>query len=92
MGPGLFSNREAEPAKGPRRAAAHAALSEMQGGSVASFDDGSLDFLAEEMSEQMMQELTRTWTAFKMGYPTLSKLAALAEPIYLQAAVAALDG
>jgi hypothetical protein len=89
MGPGLFSNREAEPAKGPRRAAA---LSEMQGGSVASFDDGSLDFLAEEMSEQMMQELTRTWTAFKMGYPTLSKLAALAETIYLQAAVAALDG
>jgi hypothetical protein len=54
-------------------------------------DDGSLDFLAEEISEQMMQELARTWTAFNMGYPTSSRLAALAETIYLRTAVAALD-
>jgi hypothetical protein len=54
-------------------------------------DDSSLNFLAEEISEQMMQELARTWTAFEMGYPTSSKLAALVETIYLQTAVAALD-
>jgi hypothetical protein len=52
--------------------------------------DGRLDFLADEISEQMMHELARTWTSFKMGYPTSSKLAALAETIYLQWAVAAL--
>jgi hypothetical protein len=59
-------------------------------GSVGWTDD-RLDFLAEEISEQMMQELVRTWTAFKLGYPTSSQLAALAETIYLQEAVAALD-
>jgi hypothetical protein len=93
MGSGVFSNRDLGPAKEQRRAAAQAALDETKGhhGSVARIDDGSLQFLAEEISEQMMQELARTWTAFKMGYPTSSKLAALAETIYLQAAVAALD-
>jgi hypothetical protein len=93
MGSGVFSNRDLGPAKEQRRAAARAALDEMEGhdGSVAWIDDRSLDFLVEEISEQMMQELARTWTAFKMGYPTSSKLAALAETIYVQAAVAALD-
>jgi hypothetical protein len=92
MGSGVFSNRDLGLAKEQRRAAARAALDEMEGhhGSVAWIDD-RLDFLAEEISEQMMQELARTWTALSMGYPTSSKLAALAETIYLQAAVAALD-
>jgi hypothetical protein len=94
MGSAVFSNRDLGPAKGQRHAAAQAALKEMEGhhAPVVWIDDGSLDFLAEEISEQMMQELARTWTAFKMRYPTLSELAALAEVIYLQAAVAALDG
>jgi hypothetical protein len=89
----VFSNRDLEPGREQRRAAARAALDEMEGrhGSVAWTDD-RLDFLAEEISEQMMQELVRTWTTFKLGYPTSSQLAALAETIYLQAAVAALDG
>ena len=93
MDAGVFSNRTLESAKEQRRAAARAALDEMEGhhGSVTWIDD-RLDFLAEEISEQMMQELVRTWITFKMGYPTSSKLAALAETIYLQAAVAALDG
>ena len=93
MGSDVFSNRDLGPGKEQRRAAARAALGKMEGhdDSVAWIDDRSLDFLAEEISEQMMQELARTWTAFKMGYPTSSKLAALAETIYLQAAVAALD-
>ena len=94
MGLGVFSSGDLGPARQQRRAAARAALDEMKGnhGSVAWIDDSSLDFLAEEISEQMMQELARTWPAFKMGYPTSSKLAALAETIYLQEAVAALDG
>jgi hypothetical protein len=93
MGSGLFSYRNLGPAKEQRRAAAQAALDEMKGnyGSVAWIDDRSLAFLAEEISEQMMQGLARTWPDFKMGYPTSSKLAALTEIIYLQAAVAALD-
>jgi hypothetical protein len=88
----MFSNRDLEPAGEQRRATARAALEEMEGhhGSVAWIDD-RLDFLAEEISEQVMHELVRTWMAFKMGYPTSSKLAVLAETIYLQAAVAALD-
>jgi hypothetical protein len=78
--------------KEQRRAAARAALDEMEGhhNSVAAIDD-RLDFLAEEISEQMMQELVRSWTVLKMGHPTSSKLATLAETIYLQVAVAALD-
>lgn len=89
MGLGVFSNGDLRPAREQRRAAARAALDEMKGnyGSVAWIDDSSLDFLTEEISEQMMQELARTWPA-----PTSSKLAALAETIYLQEAVAALDG
>jgi hypothetical protein len=65
---GVFGNRDLEPAREQRRAAAWAALDEMEGhhGSVAWIDD-RLDFLAEEISEQMMQELVRTWTTFKMG-------------------------
>jgi hypothetical protein len=93
MGSVVFSNRELGSAKEQRRAIARAALDEMEGhnGSVAWIDD-RLDFLAEEISEHMMQELVRTWPTFNMGYPTLSKLAELAETIYLQAAVDALDG
>jgi hypothetical protein len=93
MGLGVFSNRDVGPPQEQRRAAARAALDEMEGhhGSVTWIDE-RLDFLAEEISEQMMQELVRAWTADKMGYPTSSKLAALVETIYLRAAVAALDG
>jgi hypothetical protein len=89
---GVFSNRDFELARKQRRAAARAALDEMEGhhGSVAWIDD-RLDFLAEDISEQVVQELVRTWTTINMGYPTSSQLAALAEVIYLQAAVAALD-
>jgi hypothetical protein len=63
-----------------------------QQGPVVEIDDGSLDFLAQEISEQMMEELARRWTALNMGYPTSLKLSALAETIHLQIAVAALDG
>lgn len=49
---GVFSNRDLETAREQRRAAARAALDEMEGrhGSVAWTDD-RLDFLAEEVSE-----------------------------------------
>lgn len=77
----------------PRRAAAREVLSGMKGDQrwIAGADDSSLDFLVTEISEQMMLELARTWTAQGMGYPTSSKLAAFAETFHLQAAVAALD-
>jgi hypothetical protein len=93
-GLGVLSDRESSRAKEQRRAVALAALAEMKGrqGPVVRVDDGSLDFLAQEVSEQMMQELARRWTAFKMGYPTPLGLAALAETIHLETAVAALDG
>jgi hypothetical protein len=86
-------NRNSTSAKDQRRVAARTALAEMRGepGWVAEFDDRSLDFIATEISEQMMQALAKGWTAPTMGYPTSSKLAALAERFYLQAAVAALD-
>jgi hypothetical protein len=49
---GVFSNRDFELARKQRRAAARAALDEMEGhhGSVAWIDD-RLDFLAEDISE-----------------------------------------
>ncbi len=79
-------------ARDQRRAAARAALAVMKGGKgwVAEVDDSALDFLATEISEQVMQELARRW-APTMGYPTPLTLAVVAERIYLQAAVAALD-
>jgi hypothetical protein len=94
MGLGVPSNRGSQRAKERRCAAALAALAEMTGqqGPVVAIDDGSLDFLAQEISEQMVQELVRKWAAFKIGCPTTLKLAALAETIHLQTAVAALDG
>jgi hypothetical protein len=75
-----------------RRCAAREALAEMTGewSSTADFDS-SLDFLAAEVSEQMMRELVRRWVAPTMGWPTSTKLAAMAERFYLEAAVAALD-
>ena len=61
-------------------------------GWIAGVDGRSLDFLATGISEQIMLELARTWTVLGLGYPTSSKLAALAESLHLQAAVVALDG
>jgi hypothetical protein len=58
---------------------------------VAEVDDSALDFLATEVSEQMMQELARRWVLPAMGYPTPLELAALSERLHLEAAVAALD-
>jgi hypothetical protein len=43
------------------------------------------------MSQPMMRQLAMTWTVLDMGYPSLSRLAALTERLHLQAAVAALD-
>jgi hypothetical protein len=76
-----------------RRVAAGAALFRMKGerGWRPGVDDSSLDFLASAISEQMMLELASTWRAQGMGYPTSSKLAALAESLHLRAAVTALD-
>lgn len=81
------------PSRKQRRAAAREALAAMKGdqGWIAEVDERSLDFLATEVSEQMVQELVRRWMVPTMGYPTSSKLAALTEGYYLQAAVAALD-
>jgi hypothetical protein len=92
MGSDVFRKCDLGLTKEHRRETARAALVEMKvhDGSVAGVDD-RLDFLAEEISEQMLQELVRTWTTLKMGDPTTSKLATLAEVIYLQAAVTALD-
>lgn len=81
--------------KGNRqRATARAALSKMKGDQdwIVGVDDRALDFLATGVSGQIMLELARTWTVQGMGYPTSSKLAALAERLHLQTAVAALDG
>jgi len=90
---GRFGDPGSQHASEQRCTAAQAALAEMKGepGLVVRIDDGSLDFLAQETSEQVMHELVRRWTAFKMGYPTSLKLAALAETVHLQTAVAALD-
>ena len=54
-------------------------------------DDEALDFLAEQISERMVQEVARKWTASDMGIPTVLELMILAETIHLQIAVAALD-
>jgi hypothetical protein len=93
MGPHVHSNRALRRAKERRCAAALASLAEITGeqGPVAEINHGVLDFLAGEISEQMMQDLVRSWTAFGMGHPTTSKVAQLAETIHLQTAVAALD-
>jgi hypothetical protein len=75
-----------------RRHGAREALIEMKGRDCAAgVDDGSLDFLATELSEQMMHELAIRWVPAAMGSPTSTKLAVMAERFYLEAAVAALD-
>lgn len=93
MGLGAPNNRGSRRAKERRSTAALAALAEMTGqqGPVVEINYALLDFLADEISEQMMQELVRSWTALKMAYPTTLKLAQLAETIHLQTAVVALD-
>jgi hypothetical protein len=77
----------------PRRVAAREVLCAMKGGQgwIAGADDEALDFLATGMSQPMMRQLAMTWTVLDMGYPSLSRLAALTERLHLQAAVAALD-
>ena len=87
----MLYSRHSTSAMGQRRAA-RKALAEMKRDRdwIAGVDDSSLDFLATEISQQMMQELAKRW-APRMEYPTSSNLAALAESLHLQAAVAALD-
>jgi len=91
--PRPFCNGHSNSATDRRCAAARQALAEMKGGQgwTAAVDASALDFLATEISEQMLRELARNWAPPAMGYPTSSKLAAMAERLYLQAAVAALD-
>jgi hypothetical protein len=85
--------RHSRSTKAERRAVAREALAEMKGhqGWIAEVDDRSLDFLAMEISEQMMQQLARRWNSLTTGYPTPSNLAVMVERLQLEAAVAALD-
>jgi hypothetical protein len=68
-----------------RRATAREVRSGTKGdqGWITGVDDGSLDFLAKGISEQMMLELARAWTVPARGYPTSLKLAELAEGLLL---------
>jgi hypothetical protein len=60
-------------------------------GLIHSIDGELLDFLAYEISGQMLHEIVRGWTTLQMGHPTVMKLATIAETLHLQAAVLALD-
>lgn len=68
-----------------RRAATPGALAEMKSPQdwIVRIDDELLDFLAQEISDQMMEEVARRWRASKMGFPAVLKLVTLAETIHL---------
>ena len=76
-----------------RRAAMPGALAEMKSpqDSIVRIDDELLNFLAQEIGDQMMEEVARRWRASKMGFPTVLKAGDPGRDNPLAIAVATLD-